>query len=89
MEEGHIEDAEEARRLIEATLHGDPSLEAVLSALRSFFESGGSQEGAIRALELVRVQHQSNEVIDSMLLEALDVATGWCRPERRIWKSSR
>jgi hypothetical protein len=54
------------------------------SILVKFKESNGNQEDALKILQELR-QITENETIENTLLEIMDLASGWCRKDLRVW----
>lgn len=50
-----------------------------------FRDLGGEQAGAYRLLESLRTHGDANE---EFVLEVMDIVSGWCQPELRIWDST-
>jgi len=69
---------------IEALLKGGVRLREIQEALVEFKESGGTQEQAIAILE--RARGEVGEAQEDLLLEALDLVSGFCAPDWRIWQ---
>jgi|GEM_PF-2094947 len=59
----------------------------MLAALQIFHDDGGSQLDAVRVLNDLRegAQKDGNEEKENAILDALDVAVGWCAVDHCIW----
>lgn len=66
----------------EAAERGAP-LEEIAGVLRIWRERGLTAEEASRALELLR--ENADEQLEDRILEVMDVVSGFCRPELRVW----
>lgn len=49
-----------------------------------FKEEGGSQEDALLILEDLR-QNVKNQKVEDKILEIMDLVTGWCKADLRVW----
>lgn len=54
--------------------------------LLEFKKSGGTQEVAQKLLEELAFNLSDNETLQDRVYDLLDIVTGWCRPEIRVWK---
>ena len=70
--------------LREAVERGAP-LEEIVGILRMWRERGLTAEDASKALELLR--EGADEQLEDRILEVMDIASGFCRPELRVWGS--
>ncbi len=70
--------------LREAVMEAECSLAKLLEIVRRYKARGVSQEAARQALESLRVT--AGESTDDILLEALDIVTGFCSPQQKIWE---
>ena len=50
-----------------------------------FKNQGGSQEEAIEACEKLRNFYSENEILEDNVLDMLDIITGWCSPDMKVW----
>lgn len=66
----------------EAVERGAP-LEETVGILRMWCERGLTAEDASRALG--RLREGVDERFEDRVLEIMDVASGFCRPELRVW----
>jgi NTP pyrophosphatase (non-canonical NTP hydrolase) len=53
----------------------------------AFKSRGGSKEEAYEVLKDVRVLHQWNEETEDLILEVMDIVSGFCSPSLRIWEN--
>jgi hypothetical protein len=49
-----------------------------------FKEEGGNQEDALIVLEDLR-QKSENQKVEDNILEIMDLVTGWCNVDLRVW----
>ena len=59
------------------------SLEELSVILQQYKDGGGSQEDALKTLDAIRAE--VDEQTEDKVLDAMDVAAGWCAPRLRIW----
>jgi hypothetical protein len=76
----------EFRRDIEAAIERGAALEEIVGILRKHRDDGTTAAAAAETLEVMRAG--ADERTEDRLLEILDVATGFCRPEYRVWGES-
>lgn len=62
------------------------SLEEIVGILRDWRDRGLTSEIASKSLELIR--NEADEEFEDRVLEIMDVVSGFCRPELRVWNSS-
>ncbi len=62
-------------------------LGAFQNVLVAFKSRGGSKEEAYEVLKDVRVLHQWNEETEDLILEVMDIVSGFCSPSLRIWEN--
>jgi hypothetical protein len=55
--------------------------------LLEFAQAGGTSDDAVTMLTELRalVANPASDALDDRVLELLDVATGWCSVDQRIW----
>ncbi|OED48101.1 hypothetical protein AB832_00395 [Flavobacteriaceae bacterium (ex Bugula neritina AB1)] len=54
--------------------------------LLDFKNSGGKQEVAQKLLEELAEELSDNETLQDRVYNILDIVTGWCSAEIRVWK---
>lgn len=54
--------------------------------LLEFKKSGGKQETAQKLLEELALKYSENETMQDRVYDILDIVTGWCSAEIRVWK---
>ena len=64
---------------------GDVVLTEIRDMLIEYRNSGGQQQQAQIIGERLRTNFSKDEQLDDRVLEILDVVTGWCRTELKIW----
>ena len=74
-----------ARELLTVAMSTEASLTSLVSALQAFHDMGGTSTDAVSALESIRNDVAADEQVEDIILEALDIASGWCREDARIW----
>lgn len=74
------------RTEIGAAIERGASLEEIVGILRKFRDQGTTAKAATEVLEAMRAG--ADERTEDRLLEILDVVTGFCRPEYRVWDES-
>jgi hypothetical protein len=80
---GEVTDEELEQRL-KVLVTGRAGWRPVHQVLSEFALSGGSQIRAQGVLEKM-LQEAENEGVDDAIRDALDIATGWCAPNLRVW----
>jgi hypothetical protein len=75
---------EEFRGQIARALQEHAKLGELQQILRDFAASGGERTIAERIVEELRGSAEDGRQED-LLLELLDIVTGWCDPTKRIW----
>ncbi|MDX2285333.1 MAG: hypothetical protein NW241_14305 [Bacteroidia bacterium] len=58
-------------------------LTRAMELLAAYRDAGGTQQAAMQLLESLR--HIQGEDWENRVLEVLDIACGFCRPELRVW----
>ncbi len=53
--------------------------------LFDYKNSGGQQEAAQKIVEQIALTVSNNETQEDVAHDILDIVTGWCRPEIRVW----
>lgn len=64
-------------------LQSEINLEKASSMLKSFKESGVTQDQIRETLSLMR--EKSDEIVEDRILEVLDIVEGYCNPDYRVW----
>lgn len=64
---------------------GDCFNKQVQNILFEYKISGGQQETAKKLIEQLAVDFSSDETLQDRAYDILDIVTGWCNPEMRIW----
>ncbi|WP_298544994.1 hypothetical protein [uncultured Aquimarina sp.] len=54
--------------------------------LLDFKKSGGTKEVAKKLLEELASELSDNETLQDRVYDILDIVTGWCSAEVRVWK---
>ena len=67
---------------LHARLSRGDDLPQLLNFMRSYAVTGGSQDAMLDALHECR---QRLPAANDLICELLDVALGWCLPDRAIW----
>jgi len=70
-------------REIESALARDASIDEVVGILRAYRSRGMLAKAAAEALEDMRSNAAPH--VEDQILEILDIVTGFCRPELRVW----
>jgi hypothetical protein len=68
---------------IQAALAENASIEEIVGILRAYRRQGMSAKSAAEVLEAIRIN--ADEKTEDRILEILDIVTGFCPPERRVW----
>jgi len=63
----------------------DYSFSIAKDTLAEFKANAGKKEDAILYLTYLKTAYRENEVLEDRVLELLDIATGFCRSDLRIW----
>jgi len=66
-------------------VHNNCFTSEMIEVLIEYKNSGGQQENAKIFVERLRTCFVDNECKDDIVLEILDIITGWCNPKLRIW----
>ena len=64
---------------------GDCFNKEIQNILFDYKISGGPPETARKIVEQLEVDFSSNEVLQDRVYDILDIVTGWCNPEMRVW----
>lgn len=64
-------------------LQSEINLEKASNILKSFKESGVTQDQIRESLSLRR--EKSDEIVEDRILEVLDIVEGYCNPVYRVW----
>lgn len=72
------------RATLEVLISSGADLPQLRDALVQFAARGGTQADAEVVLRELRAQF-TDEVQEDRVLELLDMVTGWCAPELRVW----
>jgi len=78
-------DTELREILKEKIAQGDCFNEQIRNILFEYKISGGQQETAKKLLEQLAVNFSGDEDLQDRLYDLLDIVTGWCNPEMRVW----
>ena len=65
---------------------GNCNLHKDIEILLEFKKYGGTQEVAKKILETLALTLSDNEALQDRVYDILDIATGWCSAEVRVWK---
>jgi hypothetical protein len=68
---------------VEGALARGASLEELVEIVRTFKLHGLTQESAYETLAAVR--RRVSEEREDCLLELMDLVSGWCSPQQRLW----
>ena len=71
---------------LENLISSDTSLPSIAEELRQMKNEGFQQEVVRKTLEELRKEYK-NESDEDRILEILDLVTGFCSPEKRVWDS--
>lgn len=75
--------SEKLRKSVEQHLARASSLDELIAIVRWHRDRGESQEAVYATLESLR--SGLDEAAEDRLLELMDVVSGYCRPELRLW----
>ncbi|SKA35951.1 hypothetical protein SAMN04488128_10427 [Chitinophaga eiseniae] len=57
----------------------------VRDVLMAYKEAGGQQEIAQQILAQLKQDHQDNDSVQDCIDDILDMVTGWCTPDMKVW----
>lgn len=78
-------DNELQNRLKEKIKQGNCFHKQVQAILCDYRDSGGKQETAIKLIEQLAIDFSGDEILHANAYDILDIATGWCRADMRVW----
>lgn len=58
----------------------------VRDILIAYKNGGGQQKTAQKLLEKLAIDFSDNELLQDRTYDILDIVTGWCNPEIRVWE---
>ncbi|WP_337085139.1 hypothetical protein [Elizabethkingia anophelis] len=58
----------------------------VRTILIAYKNAGGHQENAKTLLETLAIESSADELLQDRTYDILDIVTGWCSPEMRVWQ---
>ena len=64
---------------------GDCFTKEVQSVLIEYRNLGGKQEVAQKLVEQIAIGYSDNEVFQDRAYDILDIVTGWCNSEMKVW----
>ena len=64
-------------------LDGEYKIPALLEVIKKYKKSGIGQEEMLKELE--RIRHLKDEKFEDRILEVMDIISGFCRPDYRLW----
>ncbi|HRB70885.1 MAG TPA: hypothetical protein PK776_03465 [Flavobacterium sp.] len=76
----------ELQKIVKAKIaQGDCLNTSVQQILLDYKQSGGQQETARKLIEQVAVDLSDDETLRDRAYDILDIITGWCKPEIKVW----
>ena len=57
----------------------------VRNILMTYKNAGGTKENAQKLLEQLALGFSDNELLQDRTYDTLDIVTGWCNSEMRVW----
>lgn len=82
-------DNEFLKNIREEIEQGQGFSKKVQNFLIVYKNSGGQQETAKRLVEKLAEELSENENLQNKAYDVLDIITGWCSPDMRVWDDSK
>lgn len=71
--------------LFQYASQGNWVFKEIQEVLLKYKEAGGKQDKAVQILNDIKNNNPNNQTIQDGIDDMLDIATGWCAPDLRVW----